>query len=183
MRPTLFLDRDGVLNRDVGYAHCPDQIEWVQGVFPALRRARAAGYQTIVVTNQSGIGRGYYSEKDVCALHDWMAGQVAEAGGEIAAFYWCPYHPDASVAAYRCEHRDRKPGPGMILRGLRELAADPARSFLIGDRGSDVEAARSAGLPGYLFPGGDLDAFLAAILDCRATYSERPIGHEHLSDI
>jgi D-glycero-D-manno-heptose 1,7-bisphosphate phosphatase len=164
-RPNLsgaaFFDRDGVLNRDTGYAHRPEHIEWIAGAAEALASANAAGLLVVVVTNQSGVARGYYGEADVEALHAWMAAELAAQGARIDRFYHCPYHADAAVEAYRvADHPDRKPNPGMLLRAIADLAIDPARSFLIGDQASDLAAARAAGVASYLYGGGDLAALV-----------------------
>jgi D-glycero-D-manno-heptose 1,7-bisphosphate phosphatase len=109
------------------------------------------------VTNQSGVARGFYGEADVEALHDWMRSALAAAGARVDRFYYCPFHQDAVVEAYRvADHPDRKPNPGMLLRAIEELAIDPARSFLIGDQPSDLAAGARAGVAAYLFEGGDL---------------------------
>jgi D-glycero-D-manno-heptose 1,7-bisphosphate phosphatase len=118
----------------------------------------------VVVTNQAGIARGYYAEDTMHALHGWMQDQLAAHGAFIDAFYHCPYHPEASVEQFREDHFDRKPGPGMILRAFSDLHIDRDRSFLIGDKESDTEAARNAGIPGFLFAGGDIAAFLEKCL-------------------
>jgi D,D-heptose 1,7-bisphosphate phosphatase len=163
-RPAAFLDRDGVINADHGYVHRPDQVDWVPGVHDAVRRLNDLGYRVVVVTNQAGIARGYYAEDTMHALHGWMQDQFAARGAFIDAFYHCPYHPEASVAEFRQDHSDRKPGPGMILRSFSDLHIDREASFLIGDKESDTEAARNAGIPGFLFPGGDISTFLEKCL-------------------
>jgi D-glycero-D-manno-heptose 1,7-bisphosphate phosphatase len=154
--PMVFLDRDGVLNEDVDYAYRIDQIVWVKGAFAAVRRLNELGYRVVVVTNQSGVGRGFYTEEDVRVLHVEMA--------RIDAFYYAPHHPDATVAAYRADHEDRKPRPGMLLKAMQAFPTQMQRSFLIGDRASDLEAAKAAGVAGFLFKGGDLDAFVTECL-------------------
>lgn len=164
VRPMALLDRDGVLNRDMGYPYRPDQIEWIDGAFDALRRLHEAGFRIVVVTNQSGVGRGFYTERDVLALHDWMRAEVERRGAEIASFYYCPYHPEATIPEYRQNHPDRKPAPGMLLRALADFPTELSGSFMIGDRESDVTAARAAGIKPYLFTGGNLDAFVANVL-------------------
>jgi D-glycero-D-manno-heptose 1,7-bisphosphate phosphatase len=163
-QPMALLDRDGVLNQDSGYPHRPEHIVWVDGALDALARLRIRGYRTVVVTNQSGVARGYFSEADVEALHHWMAGEIARAGGNIDAFYYCPFHVDASVARYRQDHPDRKPNPGMLNKALEQFRPDRAQSFLIGDQPSDLAAAKAAGIAGYRFEGGNLDTLVAEIL-------------------
>jgi D-glycero-D-manno-heptose 1,7-bisphosphate phosphatase len=168
LRPTLFLDRDGVLNVDHGYVHRWEDFDWIPGAREAVRRFNAAGWLVIVITNQSGIGRGYYSEDEMHALHARMQDALAEAGARIDAFYYCPQHPEAADEAYRHpDPPDRKPNPGMLLRALSEWPVDRDRAVMIGDKPADIEAALRAGIKGLLFEGGDLDQFLkdAAVLD------------------
>lgn len=162
-RPALFLDRDGVLNEDLGYVHRWEDFRWIAGAREAVAAFNRAGWLTIVVTNQSGVGRGYYAEEDVRALHAAMARDLATAGGRIDAFYHAPHHPDARLEAYRHpDPPDRKPNPGMILRALADWPIDRERSVLVGDKVSDIEAATRAGIAAVLFPGGNLREFLAA---------------------
>jgi D-glycero-D-manno-heptose 1,7-bisphosphate phosphatase len=162
-RPALFLDRDGVLNEDQGYVHRWDDFRWIEGAREAVAAFNQAGWLVIVVTNQSGVGRGYYTEDDMHALHGRMTEELAQAGGHIDAFYHAPQHPEAAVEAYRHpDPPDRKPNPGMILRALAEWPIDRERSVLIGDKVSDMEAATRAGVRGVLFPGGNLVDFLRA---------------------
>lgn len=163
LRPALFLDRDGVLNEDHGYVHSWADFHWVRGAREAVAAFNRAGWLVFVVTNQSGIGRGYYTEAAMHALHARMAAALAEAGGWIDAVYYCPQHPDATLQAYRHpDPPDRKPNPGMILRAMADWPVDRAGSILVGDKPADIEAAARAGVRGLLFPGGDLGAFLAA---------------------
>jgi D-glycero-D-manno-heptose 1,7-bisphosphate phosphatase len=166
-RPTLFLDRDGVLNVDHGYVHRWEDFDWIPGAKEAVRRFNAAGWLVIVITNQSGIGRGYYTEDEMHALHERMQAALAEAGARIDAFYYCPQHPEAAQEAYRHpDPPDRKPNPGMLLKALAEWPVDRERSVMVGDKPADLEAALRAGVRGLLFEGGNLDAFLrdAAVL-------------------
>jgi D,D-heptose 1,7-bisphosphate phosphatase len=159
-RPAAFLDRDGVLNVDRHYVHRPEQVEWTPGAIECVRRLNDLGYRVVVVTNQAGVAHGYYDEDSVQALHAWMNDQLAAHGAFVDAFYHSPYHPDARVARFRRTHADRKPGPGMILRALSDLDIDKNRSFLIGDKKSDILAARNTGIPGFLFTGRNLNEFL-----------------------
>lgn len=142
----LFLDRDGVLNEEVGYLYRPEDVRWVEGAFSLCRTAMELGYKLIVVTNQSGIARGLYSEKDFQALMEWMLAACERERVKVDGVYFCPYHPEHGVGEYRREHEDRKPGPGMLLRAAREHGLDLARSVMVGDRCSDVAAANTAGL-------------------------------------
>lgn len=163
-RAALF-DRDGVLNVDMGYTHRPDQLAFVEGAPEAVRRLNQAGWRVIVVTNQAGVARGLYEEADVHAFHAAMNAALARQGARIDAFYYCPFHKDAMVEAYRHgDHPDRKPNPGMLLRGLADHGVAPADAFMIGDRESDMQAAARAGVQGHMFEGGDLDALVQRIL-------------------
>lgn len=159
-RPAVFLDRDGVLNVDRGYVHRPDQIEWIPGAKQAIRLFNDAGYFVFVVTNQSGIARGYYSEDDVHALHHWMTAELQAVGAHVDCFEFCPYHPEGTVERYRQTSERRKPAPGMLLDCLQRWPVDKDESFLIGDKEIDLAAARAAGIAGYLFASGDLLAFI-----------------------
>lgn len=161
-RGAAFFDRDGVLNLDKGYVHRAEEVEWTPGAVEAIRLANAAGLAVVVVTNQSGVARGYYGEAEVVALHRWMAQTLARQGARIERFYYCPFHAEAKVEAFRAaDHPDRKPNPGMLLKAIEELSLDPARSFMIGDQLSDVIAGARAGVASYLFEGGDLTALTA----------------------
>jgi D-glycero-D-manno-heptose 1,7-bisphosphate phosphatase len=159
-RRAVFLDRDGVLNVDHGYVHAPEQVEWVQGAKEAVKLLNDAGYYVFVVTNQAGVGKGHYPEEAVNALHRWMARELAETGASIDDWRYSPFHPDASVAAYRAQHDWRKPSPGMILDLFAHWPIEREGSFLIGDKISDIQAAEAAGVRGFLFEGGDLATLL-----------------------
>lgn len=144
----MFLDRDGVLNLDKGYVSQVQDFEWTEGAKEAVLWAKEEGWTVVVVTNQSGIGRGYYTEADFLALSDWMVGEV-----EVDAVYYCPHHPDEHCPA-------RKPGTRMLESARRDFGSEPALSVLVGDKDSDMEAARRFGSRGLRFPGGDLLSFL-----------------------
>jgi D-glycero-D-manno-heptose 1,7-bisphosphate phosphatase len=142
----LFLDRDGVMNEEVGYLHRADEVRFVDGIFSLCRTAAALGYRLIVVTNQAGIARGYYSEEDFEILMNFMRLKLRAEGVELDAVYYCPFHPEHGVGKYKQEHEDRKPGTGMLRRGAREFGVELSQSVLVGDRCSDVGAANAAGL-------------------------------------
>ena len=159
-RPAAFLDRDGVLNEDTGYVHQIDQVRWIDGARETIRWLNDAGYFVFVVTNQAGIARGYYDESHVNDLHDWMNLELHKSGAHIDSVEYCPYHPEGTVERYRRHSDLRKPGPGMINKLLSEWPVDVSRSFLVGDRPTDLEAAAAAGIRGHLFPGGNLIDFV-----------------------
>lgn len=161
MTPVIFLDRDGVINADIGYLWRPEDCVWIPGAPEAVRRFNEQGWPVVVVTNQSGVARGYYRETDVRALHAWMNEALAALGAHIDAFYYCPHHLKGTVAEYKVECDCRKPKPGMIRKAMQDFGADPAASLLIGDKPSDLEAAAAAGIRGYLFSGGNLFDFVS----------------------
>lgn len=146
MKRALFLDRDGVVNVEVGYLHRAEQVRFVDGIFSLCRTAARLGYRIIVVTNQAGIARGYYSEADFHALMEFMRAELRAEEVELDAVYYCPFHPEHGVGEYKREHEDRKPGTGMLLRGARDFGVELSESVMVGDRCSDVMAANSAGL-------------------------------------
>lgn len=163
--PAVFLDRDGVLIPDSGYPHLDEHLVLIPGAADAVRRLNALGYLVVIVTNQSGVARGLFSEERMHVFNDMLVRKLAAKGARIGAVYACPFHDEAEDPKYfHPDHPDRKPNPGMILRAIAEHNLDPARSFLIGDRQSDLEAARRAGMPGFLFEGGDLDRFVRDLL-------------------
>jgi D-glycero-D-manno-heptose 1,7-bisphosphate phosphatase len=142
----LFLDRDGVINHEIGYLHRAEDVVFVDGIFSLCRTAMSLGYRILVVTNQAGIARGYYSVAQFDGLMDWMRMQLRAEHVELDAVYYCPYHPEHGIGEYRRDHIDRKPAPGMLLRGAAEFGIDLAHSVLVGDRCSDIAAANAAGL-------------------------------------
>lgn len=145
-RRALFLDRDGVINEEIGYLIRSEDVRFVPGLFPLLRTAVELGYRLVVVTNQSGIARGLYTETEFHALMEWVAAELARERITLDCIYYCPYHPEHGEGQYRREHPDRKPGPGMLLRAAEELSLDLQQSLMVGDRCSDIAAANAAGL-------------------------------------
>ena len=154
----LFLDRDGVINVDYGYVHRQDQVQFIDGIFEVCRYAHHLGYTIIVVTNQAGIGRGYYGQKAFEDLMTWMKTIFAEQGCPITEVFWCPYHPTAGVGDYRQESFDRKPNPGMILTAANQYNLELNKSVLIGDKISDIIAGQTAGIGrNLLYQAADID--------------------------
>lgn len=156
-RPAAFLDRDGVINVDTGYPHRPEDLVLTPTAAEGIRLLNEAGWWTIVVTNQSGVARGLFGLADVDRFHAAIVERLADAGARIDAFYVCPYLADAPVAAFRVDHEDRKPRPGMLLRAMRDRPVARAGSVMIGDKPSDMAAAEAAGVPGILVPSNACD--------------------------
>ena len=164
MRKTVFFDRDGVLNVERNYLYKIEEFQWQTDAVAAIKLLQAQDYRIIVVTNQSGVARGYYNEADVSKLHNYMQAQLELQQTRIDAFYYCPHLPDASRAEYAQECDCRKPGPGMILKAMQEHEVLKEQSFLIGDKESDLQAAQAAGIRGYLYQQGSLLEFVKNVL-------------------
>lgn len=146
MKRAVFLDRDGVINRDHGYVHRWEDFEFVPGVLDAAARLSSDGWTLVVVTNQSGIARGFYSEEAYLALTQQMTEVFARAGAPIAAVYHCPHHPEGRIAALAVDCGCRKPAPGLLLRAQDELGLSLPDSVMVGDKASDLAAASRAGV-------------------------------------
>ena len=150
-RAAVFLDRDGTINVEKNYLHKYEEWEWIPGSVEAIARLNAAGFLVIVVTNQAGVARGFYSEADIGVLHRHVDRELERLGARIDAYYHCPHHPDFGGAG-PCECR--KPKPGLVLQALRDWNIDPAASFMVGDKASDIRAARAAGVTPLLVQTG-----------------------------
>jgi D,D-heptose 1,7-bisphosphate phosphatase len=163
-KPCVFLDRDGVINVDTGHAHAPGEFAWMEGMPGAIKLLNDAGWLAIVITNQAGIGRGLYSEAEFEAFTRWIDGELAHAGAHVDATYHCPHHPTEARHPYLRACDCRKPAPGLLLRAIAEWEPDIGRSFMLGDKRSDMEAATAAGIRGVLYQGGDLEAQVRALI-------------------
>jgi D-glycero-D-manno-heptose 1,7-bisphosphate phosphatase len=165
LRPGLLLDRDGIINEDVGYVHRIEDCHFIDGIFEMAGAFATRGFALAIVTNQSGIGRGLYSLDAFETLMRWVRDNFAHHGVTIDAVYHCPDHPSHGIGAYRRENSWRKPGPGMLLQAAADLGLSLAQSWCIGDRASDMAAGRAAGV-------GTL-----VLLDRRKTGLARGCGH------
>lgn len=150
----LFLDRDGVINRDKGFVHKRTELEFVPGIFELCRKAHGLGYKLVICTNQSGIGRGFFSEEQYQLLTQWLKEQFEAQGGPLSAVYHCPFHPEEGKGAYRKPSLDRKPAPGMFLKAQAVWKLNMQHSIAIGDTARDAEAAHAAGVGTILHLGG-----------------------------
>lgn len=180
MRSALFLDRDGVINVEKNYVHRIEEFEFVEGIFDLCRTGTQRGMLIVVVTNQAGIGRGFYTEAQFLQLTDWMRQRFAEEHAPIGAVYFCPYHPECGIGEYRKESYDRKPNPGMILRARDELQLDLSQSILVGDKATDVLAGKAAGVGTTVLLGEDHEhvhptVVIQSLLDACAILRRRPI--------
>jgi D-glycero-D-manno-heptose 1,7-bisphosphate phosphatase len=141
-----FLDRDGVINHDSGYVYKASELSFIEGVFDACCKLQEAGYLIVIVTNQSGVARGFYTEQDVITLHNWMDAQFKSHGVNVSRFYFCPHHKDQGQGVYRLDCPYRKPNPGMLLKAAEDLNLDMSMSIMIGDRESDILVGQNAGV-------------------------------------
>ena len=146
LNKAVFLDRDGVINEEVNYLHKSEDFKFLPNVFSTLQEYLAKGYLIIIITNQAGIGRGYYTEHDFDILTQWMLQQFAEHNISISGVYYCPHHPSAGLGKYKQNCACRKPQPGMIKQAVKEHNIDVSQSILFGDKISDIEAGKNAGI-------------------------------------
>lgn len=182
-RPALFLDRDGIINIETHYVHRIADFVFIEGIFELCRSAQSAGMAIVVVTNQAGIGRGYYTEAQFHTLTEWMCTRFADEGISIAGVYFCPFHPEHGIGAYQMDSYDRKPNPGMLFRARDELGIKLEKSILVGDKASDIAAARAAHL-GKAVLKAPLDVTISPAPDFQAdsllTINERLFSPSHI---
>lgn len=169
----LFLDRDGVINKDVSYLYRIEDLVWMPGISTGLKLAIADGYKIIVVTNQSGVARGYYSENDVKNLHCYMQEELKKYGIDILDFFYCPHLKDGQIEPYNIDCLCRKPKAGLLEMASGKYDIDISKSFLIGDSDRDIKAAQSFGIDGYLYEDERIDYFIEKILKERKKNEQR----------
>ena len=159
-KKAVFFDRDGVLNTDDGYVHSMEALHWVEGAREVIGALSKRDYLIFVVTNQSGVARGYYTEEDVRKLHEEMNQEFVHYGGSVTEFFYCPHLEGAAISAYDVCCDCRKPKPGMIIKAMQKYGISPENAVLFGDGTRDIEAAQRAGIKGFLFPGGNIKDFV-----------------------
>lgn len=154
MNKCVFLDRDGNINVEKDYLHKIEEFEFIDGAKESIKIFNDLGYLVVVVTNQSGVARGYYDEGSVKALHDYLQKEVKKIGGHIDGFYYCPHHPEKGIGGYKLDCDCRKPEPGMFLAAQKDLNIDFSNSIMVGDKISDVEAGKNLGMRSILVKTG-----------------------------
>lgn len=152
----VFFDRDGTLNVDIHYLHRPEDFIWIDGAKEAIKYVNDQGYLAILVTNQSGVARGFYPESDVKRVYDWMNRELQKIGAHLDALYYCPHHPEAKLPAYRKVCNCRKPATGLIDEACARFHIDRTKSYFVGDSEADMLCAKNAGLKGLRYEGGSL---------------------------
>jgi D-glycero-D-manno-heptose 1,7-bisphosphate phosphatase len=155
LRPVVFLDRDGTLNEEVGYIHDVSNLNLIKGAAEAVKRLNEAGVAAVLTTNQSGVARGFYPEQHIHKLHERLVSLLAQGGAKLDAVYYCPHLPEGCVEPFNCACECRKPEPGMVTQALKEHTEyDPKRSYVVGDKSTDVELAQKCGAKGVLVTTG-----------------------------
>ena len=160
----LFLDRDGIINVDHGYVYKSENFDFVEGIFDLCKDAVALGYKLVVVTNQAGIGRGYYTEEDFWKLMNWVTDRFQDQGLKIEEIYFCPDHPQKGTGQFKRFSIDRKPGPGMLIRAANDLSINLTKSIIVGDSYTDIYAGLAAGLQACIHVGEPVST------DCKNVY-------------
>tara|TARA_B110000483_G_C17991458_1_gene463654 strand:+ start:352 stop:852 length:501 start_codon:yes stop_codon:yes gene_type:complete len=159
LKPAAFFDRDGVINKEKGYIHKISDFEWVEGAKDSIKYLNENGYYVFVITNQSGIARGYYSESDVILLHEYITKELKSVSAHIDEFFFSPYHPQNTRDYLHLAHL-RKPNVGMLELAASKWSFDKPKSFLIGDKSTDIECAKNFSIRGHLFKDGNLLDFI-----------------------
>lgn len=154
VKKCIFLDRDGNINVEVDYLHKPEDFKFIDGVEKAIKIFNNLGYLVIVVTNQSGVARGYYNEEDVLKLHEHINGELKKTGGKVDGYYYCPHHPNGVEVKYRKKCLCRKPELGMFLEAKKDFDIDFEHSFIVGDKLSDIESGLRLGMESVLVRSG-----------------------------
>ncbi len=165
MNKAVFLDRDGTINVEKNYLHKIEEFEFIPGVMEGLKYLQDAGFILVVITNQSGIGRGYYSEKDFMTLNEWMLKKLKDNGLEISGVYYCPHLPDAKLERYRKYCNCRKPALGLFYRAIEELDIDIDKSFAIGDKIRDLMICEESGCTGYLVGKNEVENIIENVIN------------------
>lgn len=150
MKKCVFLDRDGNINVEKDYLHKVEEFEFIDGAREAIKLFNDLGYLVVIVTNQSGVARGYYDESSVKTLHDYLQKEVEKIGGHIDGFYYCPHHPEKGIGEYKLDCSCRKPEPGMFLKAQKDLDIDFSSSIMVGDKISDIKAGENLGMRSIL---------------------------------
>ena len=167
MNKAVFFDRDGTLNEEVHYLHKIEDFKWIEGAIDAIKYCNDNGYLAIVITNQSGVARGYYPESDIMKLYDWMNDDLAKHGAHLDGIYYCPHHPTGTVKEYAIECDCRKPKPGMLFKAQKDHNIDLRSSYLIGDSARDVECAKATGVKGIRYVGGSLYQYVVTEINVK----------------
>lgn len=157
MNKAIFLDRDGTLNIEKNYLYKKEDFEFIKGMPEAIKKWNELGYKVVVVTNQSGVARGYYTEKDVVNLHTYINDLLMESGAHIDAFYYCPHHPIYGIGKYKVECNCRKPNIGLFIKAIKDFDINVDKSFFFGDKESDLKAGVNLGITFYLVDGISFD--------------------------
>jgi D-glycero-D-manno-heptose 1,7-bisphosphate phosphatase len=165
LKPAIFFDRDGVLNIEKGYVYKISDFEWIDGAKEAIQYMNQKDFLVFVITNQSGIARNYYTEKDVIKIHQFMSDELKKINAKIDEFFYSPWHPEGANKDFERISHLRKPSPGMLELAQTKWPINKTLSFLIGDQITDIQAAENFGIEGYLFEGDNLLDFVKKLLE------------------
>lgn len=181
LKRAVFVDRDGTINEESGYLFRKEECRFIPGAIEAIVQLHKAGFLVVVITNQSGIARGYYNEVDLEQLHVYMSDVIAAAGGKVAGWYHCPHHPDYPGDATQCDCR--KPLPGMLHRAAHELGIDLDASWMIGDKIADIKAGFAAGCQAILVKTGYGETEAAAALPGQTVLADFRAAAAHIIEL